>query len=101
MDRSYQEVISHISALNTETKHQDYCGDTLSFQDYFIEGVRDAFMPVYGKALRLKSLVGRSTDGEVSKPNHESIGDNALDLASYAVWLVVLSKIAVASQEGK
>jgi curved DNA-binding protein CbpA len=95
MDKAYHEVISHISELNTETKHQDYCGDTLCFRDYFIEGVRDAFMPVYGKALRLKSLVGREADGKMNAPNHESIEDNAKDLAAYSVWLAVLSHLAI------
>src|SRR5262245_44766016 len=89
MKRTYKQVVDRVLHFY-ETKSKDYNSDGVRFTDYFPEGCRDLFLAVHGKALRLRSLVGRN--GPVQEPNHESISDNALDLAAYAVWMSVLSR---------
>ena len=85
-----QEMLDQVETMNKETKRGDYENEDIQFVDYFQEGLRDLWCQLNGKVLRLKSLVGRK--GKVRTPNHESLMDNALDLAGYALWFASWAK---------
>ncbi len=76
------------------------CGSSMTEQ---FEGVKftdsypneyAVFLQVQRKFCRLKALIGDPTiPGTQKKPNHESIADNARDLAAFAIWLSAWSEI--------
>ena len=88
----FRELLDKIQALE-ESKGEDYEAGGVEFTDYYPEGLSDLWLILHGKTLRLKSLVRGGKE-----PNHESVADNALDLAVYALKFAVWARII---QEGK
>lgn len=83
-ERYYNDVIE--AANNTFTRRgQDY-NRVSPIRDYWVYGVRSVFHAVWGKALRLKSLVPRSDDS-VSPNDRAVFEDSCVDLINYAAFL--------------
>lgn len=90
-------VLAHdqVIALNV-SKGKDYESGGVKFTDYY-SCVRDVWLQVHRKALRLKSLLGDPKQTE--KPNHETIRQNAIDLAGYALWLAAWLEVEEQSEQ--
>lgn len=79
----FLELIQEIVELN-KSKGEDYeCAD-VKFTHYYYNA-RDLWLQVNRKALRLKSLIGDPK--KKKKPNHETVRQNAIDLAAFSLWL--------------
>lgn len=76
-------VIHEIADI-VEKKGHDYENDEVKFADYYEEGLRDLWLLINRKTLRLKSLIGRGS--LVRGPEYEKIEQEAMELASFAVF---------------
>lgn len=94
-------LIAEIAEIHIK-KGQDYereqnseDPEAVKFVDYY-QCVRDLWLQTNRKALRLKSLIPKPQSeftGLGNKPNFESIRDNAMDLAAFAIWLAAWAEL--------
>lgn len=66
------------------SKGEDYESDDVKFTDSY-PNLYSLWLQVNRKACRLKALLGDPYSQK--QPRHESIADNARDLAAFAIWL--------------
>lgn len=79
-------------------KGEDYENE-VGFTEYYEEGLRDLWILLNRKTLRLKSLVGR--EGQVREPNYEKISEEAMELASFALWFSAWAEIGESGAKRK
>lgn len=83
-----RKAIERVLEVNVR-KGEDYQSGGVKFLDYWPGGASDIWVILWGKCLRLQSLLNSK-----GSPNFESIGDSCLDLIAYAGWTSVVWNLA-------
>lgn len=88
-----------IQLLERKTLDYQNPNSSVKHADYYPRGIDTILDLILAKYLRLRSLSEKVKSGQSSKPEFESLNDNAIDLISYSAFLSAWLKQEIDGQD--